>query len=147
MQMINVLVVEDNSTMRLGITDTLSKIGVKVFAFSNGPDALAFLDNNNIDIAIVDIKMEPMDGFEVLANIKAKFNNIDVLIISAYGNVKTAVDAIKAGATDFLTKPFSTDELRIRVNSIIEIRKKENKIDELLAHNEFLNEELFSNQN
>ena len=145
--MINILVVEDNNTMRLGITDTLSKIGHTVFPFSNGPDALAFLENNKIDIAIVDIKMEPMDGFEVLSNIKTNYTNIDVLIISAYGNVKTAVDAIKAGATDFLTKPFSTDELRIRVNSIIEIRSKENKIHELLAHNEFLNEELYSSQN
>ena len=145
--MINILVVEDNDTMRLGITDTMSKIGHSVFPFSNGPDALAFLENNNIDIAIVDIKMEPMDGFEVLSNIKTNYVNIDVLIISAYGNIKTAVDAIKAGATDFLTKPFSTDELRIRVNNIIEIRKKEHKIHELLAHNEFLNEELYSNQN
>jgi DNA-binding NtrC family response regulator len=145
--MINILVVEDNDTMRLGITDTMSKIGYSVFPFSNGPDALAFLENHKIDIAIVDIKMEPMDGFEVLSNIKTNYVNIDVLIISAYGNVKTAVDAIKAGATDFLTKPFSTDELRIRVNNIIEIRKKEHKIHELLAHNEFLNEELYSNQN
>lgn len=145
--MINILVVEDNNTMRLGITDTLSKIGYTVFPFSNGPDALAFLENNKIDIAIVDIKMEPMDGFEVLSNIKTNFNNIDVLIISAYGNVKTAVDAIKAGATDFLTKPFSPDELRIRVNNILEIRKKEFEIHQLLAHNEFLNGELYSNQN
>lgn len=145
--MINLLVVEDNDTMRLGINDALSKIGHTVFPFSNGPDALVFLKNNKIDIAIVDIKMEPMDGFEVLSNIKNNYSNIDVLIISAYGNVKTAVDAIKAGASDFLTKPFSTDELRIRVNNIIEIRDKENKIHELLAHNEFLNEELYSNQN
>jgi len=145
--MTRIIVVEDNNTMRLGITETLERVDYEVFPFSNGPEALNFLESNKIDIAVVDIKMEPMNGFEVLSTIKKKYSDINVLIISAYGNVKVAVDAIKQGATDFLTKPFSPDELRIRINNISEGRKKQNKINELLEHNEFLNEELLSGQN
>ncbi len=145
--MTKILVVEDNDTMRLGITETLERVGCQVIPFSNGPEAIAFLNSNKVDVAVVDLKMEPMDGFEVLSIIKNKFNNIDVLIISAYGNVKTAVDAIKNGATDFLTKPFSPDELRIRTNNIVESRKKQNKINELLEQNEFLNKELLNSNN
>jgi two-component system, NtrC family, response regulator HydG len=145
--MTKILVVEDNDTMRLGITETLERVGCQVIPFSNGPEAMVFLNSHKVDVAVVDLKMEPMDGFEVLSIIKNKFNNIDVLIISAYGNVKTAVDAIKNGATDFLTKPFSPDELRIRTNNIVESRKKQNKINELLEQNEFLNKELLNSNN
>ena len=127
--MTRVIVVEDNNTMRLGITETLERVGYEVFPYSNGPDAIDFLKSNKVDIAVVDIKMVPMDGFEVLSIIKNKYINIDVLIVSAYGNVKTAVDAIKKGATDFLTKPFSPDELRIRISNIDKSRKKQETIN------------------
>jgi len=145
--MSNVLVIEDNNTMRLGIHETLERAGYMVHPFSNGPDALNFFKKHTVDIAVVDIKMEPMDGFEVLSIIKNEYANVDVLIISAYGNVKIAVDAIKKGATDFLTKPFSPDELRIRIKNIAEARYRQNRIDELQEHNEFLNEELISESN
>lgn len=145
--MTKILVVEDNNTMRLGITESLERIGFEVFPFSNGPRALSFLKSNSIDIAVVDIKMEPMDGFEVLKIIKVDHDTIDVLIISAYGNVKVVVDAIKKGATDFLTKPFSPDELRIRINNIVDKRKKQLKIDDLVEQNQFLSNEIFAGQN
>jgi len=93
----NITVVEDNDTMRLGITESLLREGYFVNSFSNGPDALEFVNEKNSDIAIVDVKMEPMNGLVVLEKIKEKFPQIDVLIISAYGNVETAVEAMKKG--------------------------------------------------
>ena len=145
--MINIIVIEDNSTMRLGITESLIREGYKVNDFSNGPDALDFLKSNFADIAIVDIKMEPMDGLEVLSKIKRDFSQTEVLLISAYANIQTAVDAIKNGASDFLTKPFSPDELRVRVKKILELKTKQTQIAELKEQNEFLSDELLSFKN
>ncbi|MFZ1290921.1 MAG: sigma-54 dependent transcriptional regulator [Melioribacteraceae bacterium] len=145
--MIKILVVEDNDTMRLGILESLNRENYKVFPFSNGPDALEFLKNNSVDLAVLDLKMEPMSGLEILSVIKKGYKNIEVLLISAYGNVQTAVEAIKNGAADFLTKPFSPDELRIRVKKILGDKQKEEKIHNLLEHNEYLQNELFAQQN
>jgi DNA-binding NtrC family response regulator len=143
----NIIVIEDNDTMRLGISESLERENYKVFAFSNGPDALQYLMTNSCDLAIVDVKMQPIDGIKVLEYIKKDFSNTEVLIISAYGNVETAVKAIKLGASDFLTKPFSPEELRLRVKKILEAMKKENEINDLIEHNKLLNEELFGNKN
>jgi len=145
--MIKILVVEDNDTMRLGITESLNQEDYKVDAFSNGPDALESLTSTLYDLAILDLKMEPMSGMELLSIIKKDFNKTDVLIISAYGNVQTAVESIKKGASDFLTKPFSPDELRIRINKILSDKQKEEKISTLIEQNEFLQNELFAQQN
>lgn len=142
-----ITVVEDNDTMRLGITESLIREGYIVNSFSNGPDALEFLNEKNSDIAIVDVKMEPMNGLVVLEKIKEKFSNIDVLIISAYGNVETAVDAMKKGATDYLTKPFSPDELRIRVKKILDLKNKQNQLNELIEQNKYLTDELLKDKN
>jgi len=143
----NIIVIEDNSTMRLGITESLVREGYTVNDFSNGPDALKFLENNPVDVAIVDLKMEPMNGLEVLSEIKSHYLQIDVLLISAYANVQTAVDAIKNGASDFLTKPFSPDELRIRVKKILDIKQKRKQISELQEQNKYLSDELLSFKN
>ncbi|MBK7104852.1 MAG: sigma-54-dependent Fis family transcriptional regulator [Ignavibacteriae bacterium] len=145
--MLKILVVEDNDTMRLGIIESLKRENYKVFSFSNGSDALDFLKSNYVDLAILDLKMEPISGMELLAIIKKDYNKIDVLIISAYGNVQTAVDAIKNGAADFLTKPFSPDELRIRVKKISNEKLKEEKIRNLIAENEYLQNEISNLQN
>ncbi|MCB9258924.1 MAG: sigma-54-dependent Fis family transcriptional regulator [Ignavibacteriales bacterium] len=143
----NITVVEDNDTMRLGITESLIREGYNVNSFSNGPEAINFINENNTDISIVDVKMEPMNGLVVLEKIKEKFQNIDVLIISAYGNVETAVDAMKKGAADYLTKPFSPDELRIRVKKILDLKNKQNQINALIEQNKYLTDELLSDKN
>jgi len=145
--MTNIIVIEDNNTMRLGITESLTREGFRVNEYSNGPDAIEFLKSHSVELAIVDLKMEPMDGLEVLSIIKSDFKNIDVLLISAYANVQTAVEAIKNGASDFLTKPFSPEELRIRVRKILDAKQKQEKITELIEQNEYLSDELLSFRN
>ncbi len=140
----SIIVIEDNNTMRLGITESLTREGYKVNEFSNGPDAIEFLKSNKIELAVVDLKMEPMDGLEVLSNIKKDFKQTEVLLISAFADVQTAVNAIKNGAADFLTKPFSPDELRLRVKKILDIKQKQKQITELQEQNKFLSDELFS---
>ena len=139
-----VLVVEDNDTMRLGISETLRREGYKVFAFDNGIDALKKFECSNIPLAVLDLKMEPLSGMDILKKIKESNLSVEVLMISAYGTVEDAVEAMKLGAVDFLTKPFSPGELRLKVKKIWEKFLNEKKIQNLIEQTKLLNEELFT---
>jgi two-component system, NtrC family, response regulator HydG len=136
-----IIVVEDNDTMRLGIVETLRREDYSVFAFDNGVDALKKFECSNIPIAVLDLKMEPLNGIEVLKKMKDINQDIEVLMISAYGTVDDAVKAMKLGASDFLTKPFSPDELRIRIKNIRMKIENEKRISELIAKQEELIEQ------
>ncbi len=139
-----IIVVEDNDTMRLGIVESLRRDGYKVTPYEDGPSALKDLNFKHADVAIVDLRMEPLNGIEVLKKIKEINPSTEVLMISAYGKIEDAVEAMKLGASDFLTKPFSPDELRIRVKKIFEKIQSHKKIEDLIAQNRLLNEETFS---
>ncbi len=140
----SILVVEDNDTMRLGIVESLRREGYSVEAFNNGPDGLAYFRNKLPSLVIVDLKMEPMDGIEVLSEIKKLKPNTEVLMISAFGTVETAVQSMQKGATDFLTKPFSPEELRIRVKNLLHKITRENELEKLIEQNRILNDEVFT---
>ncbi len=137
----NIIVVEDNSTMRLGIKETLKREGFKIYEFDNGVDAAGFADSQ-IQIAVLDLKMEPIDGIETLRRLRLKNPDIKVLMISAYGTVDDAVKAMQLGATDFLTKPFSPDELRIRINNLVSELYKDEQINSLIERNKILSDEI-----
>ncbi len=139
-----IIVIEDNDTMRLGIADSLKREGYNVNTFDNGVDALKKFQLAPAALAIIDLKMEPMNGIEVLNKIKEINSSTEVLMISAYGTVDDAVKAMKLGAHDFLTKPFSPDELRIRVNKIWQKIINDRKIEDLIDQNKLLSEELFT---
>ena len=139
-----IFVVEDNDTMRLGIVETLRRDGYKVLDFDNGASAVEAARLKIPALAILDLKMEPLDGIEVLIKLKDLNRQTEVLMISAYGTVEDAVKATKLGAEDFLTKPFSPDELRIRVGKIFRDIRKERKLESLIEQNRLLNEELFT---
>ncbi|MCU7491734.1 MAG: sigma-54-dependent transcriptional regulator [Bacteroidota bacterium] len=137
-----VIVVEDNDIMRLGITESLSREGYEVHAFSSGPEAEEFFRKDSIPVAVIDLKMEPMDGIEVLRRFKEINPSAEVLMISAFGTVESAVQAIKLGAADFLTKPFAPEELRIRVKKLFEKYTSTSKITFLMEQNRLLSDEI-----
>ena len=139
-----IIVVEDNDTMRLGIVETLRREGYEVLEFENGPSAIKEMQLRNISLAIIDLKMEPLNGIEVLAKFKELNPQIEALMISAYGTVDDAVKAMKLGAEDFLTKPFSPDELRVRIKKMMKKVLDGKKLQSLIEQNKFLNEELFT---
>jgi two-component system response regulator HydG len=140
----DIIVIEDNSAMRVGISESLKRDGYLVSAFENGPAALDTFKNNPSSIAVIDLKMEPLDGIEILKRMKDISPAVEVLMISAYGTVETAVKAMRLGANDFLTKPFSPDELRLRIEKIAQKIRSEKKIENLICQNKLLNDELFS---
>ena len=139
-----VLVVEDNETMREGICQVLKKMGHDVSQASNGPDALSLFSPSQHQLVIADYKMKPMDGLEVLRHVKGRAgeDGVDVIIITAYGTIDIAVEAMKSGAADFITKPFSLDELQVKVKRVFDDKGKREKIKELSEETEYLRQEL-----
>ena len=139
-----IIVVEDNDSMRLGIVDSLKSEGYSVAAFENGVEALKQFKIDQSSLAIIDLKMEPINGIEVLKQIKDINPETEVIMISAYGTIDDAVKAMQLGAVDFLTKPFSPDELRLKVKKIWQKFLNEKKIQNLIEQTKLLNEELFT---
>lgn len=142
MKLDGIIIIEDNSTMRFGIEETLRRENYNTVSFDNGISALNHFKKYPAELAVIDLKMEPMNGIEVLEKIKKVSSQTEVLMISAYGTVEDAVKAMHLGASDFMTKPFSPDELRIRVKKIYEKIHNSQKIEVLIEQNKLLETEL-----
>ncbi|MGD8307040.1 MAG: sigma-54 dependent transcriptional regulator [Ignavibacteria bacterium] len=137
-----IIIIEDNDTLREGIAESLNREGYVVSDFDNGPDAIEFFKKVNSNLAIIDLKMQPIDGLETLTKLKEISPDVESIMISAYGTVDSAVEAMKLGAADFLTKPFSNDELRIRVKNIFKTITDREKINDLIEQNRLLSDEV-----
>ncbi len=111
-----VLIVDDEQDIRDASERILSRIGYRVQKASRGDEALDILNKNSIDIVLLDLKMPGMDGMEVLTRIRERSTEIQVIVITGYATVETAIEAMKQGAYDFIPKPFEPDQLRIVVN-------------------------------
>ncbi len=121
--MAQILIIEDNETMREGITHILSRMGHDVRAASGGKQGVEMFEQNAPDFVITDLKMEDLDGLEVLQRIRRRSPEALVMMITAFGTIETAVEAMKLGAYDFITKPFSPEMLRLKVRSALEYGK------------------------
>jgi DNA-binding NtrC family response regulator len=95
----------------------------------SGKDTLHYLKKNSVDIVVTDLRMDGMDGLQLLEQVKAHYPHIEVIIMTAYASQKTAVDALKKGAYDYLIKPFEMDELTLRIRRILDQQQilEENK--------------------
>lgn len=127
---LNILIVEDGQTQREQLRDSLRSQGYHVTEAENGEKALQTVLEGHFDLIFLDYKMPGMDGLQVLKEVKRINPEIDVIIITAYGTVETAVEAMKVGAFDYLTKPVDLDELDILVKRVAERRQliQENKL-------------------
>jgi two-component system NtrC family response regulator len=135
MRKLNILIVEDGRSQREMLRDFLIKEGHRVMEAENGETGIRMVAENQLDLILLDYKMPGMDGMEVLKEVKRINHEIDVVIITAYGTIETAVEAIKVGAIDYITKPVELDELLILVDRVTERRG-------LIRENELLKQEL-----
>ena len=113
----SILVVDDEAAMRLGIKEVLSKEGYKVEVAQDGEEACARIDKGGLDVVVTDLRMPKKDDMGVLAHARTKDPGLLVFVISAFGDVPTAVEAMKNGAADFIMKPFKIDDVRTRVRT------------------------------
>jgi PAS domain S-box-containing protein len=111
-----VLVVDDELDIRDACERILTRTGFQVLKASRGEEGLALLAKEEVDIMLLDLKMPGMDGLDVLKRIRDLGKMIQVIVITGYATVETAIEAMKQGAYDFIPKPFEPDQLRIVVN-------------------------------
>jgi len=106
-----VLVVEDDLSLREALSDTLQLAGYSVFNAADGIAALEILEQDKVDVVVSDVQMAPMDGSALLRAIKNHYPTLPVILITAYGTIQKAVEAMHDGAADYLVKPFELDAL------------------------------------
>ena len=106
-----VLIVEDDADLRSALQDSLSEGRWSVFAADSGPAALSILDREAIDLVVSDVEMAPMNGHQLLGEIRRRHPALPAVLMTAYGTIASAVDAMRDGAVDYLVKPFAAAEL------------------------------------
>lgn len=117
-----VLVVDDEEDVRDTLKSVLKKLEYEPFTAAGGDEALDIIKREEIDVVLSDLYMPNMDGLQLLKRIKAENKKIVFLMITAHPTIETAVDAIKKGAYDYLTKPFHIEEVRLKMNRAMEKR-------------------------
>jgi len=115
---VNIMVVDDEKVIRYAFSKALGKEGYRVFACANADEALKKLAKERIDIAIVDIKMPGMSGLELLAKMKKNYSHVTVIILTAFGEMGTTVEAMKLGAYDFIVKPPDIESIKYLIEKV-----------------------------
>ncbi len=130
------LIVDDDSSMRMALYESLSSCGYEVETAENGADALVKFKNGQFAGVVTDMRMPKMSGMDVLRGVKRISPATPVILITAYGTVNTAVEAMKEGASEFIMKPFSLDDLEFAVKNVLaaNVQLKSDK-DEAAAGN------------
>lgn len=125
--MIKILLADDDDGLRRVIQFKLKRNGYDVTAVSNGQDALEIIENNDFDLLLTDLKMPGMSGLDLLEKVKTIKPQIEVIMMTAYGEIANAVTAMKLGAFDFLTKPFEDAHLLLTIEKALKFKQLENE--------------------
>jgi two-component system response regulator AtoC len=131
--MAHVLIVDDEPNMRWVLQEALERGGYHVAGAGSGEEALDALGKQPVDLVILDLKLKGMDGLSTLRQIHARWPAIVVLILTAYGTVATAVEAMQSGASDYLRKPFDVEEVLFKVSRSLERRALQEEVQRLRA--------------
>lgn len=130
-----ILIVDDEATQRKVLSGFLKKQGYKIYEASSGNQAIEITSKNIIDLVITDFKMPDISGIEVLKLVRSINPEIAVIIMTAFGTIETAVEAMREGAYNYLTKPINLDELELLINRTFERQR-------LVSENKLLKEQL-----
>jgi signal transduction histidine kinase len=130
---IRILVAEDDPDVSLALCDRLKAKGFEVVTASDGQAALDALTRSVPDLVFVDIQMPKLGGLEVLTRIRARWPDLPVIIMTAHGTIGLAVEAMKVGAADFLTKPFDHDQLETVIAKAIDRKQVTHEVERLLG--------------
>lgn len=123
MNQIRVLVVDDEPDFLKLIQRRLTKRNVHVDTVTNGEDALAFLRDNPVDVVILDVRMPGLSGIDTLKEIRKRFRDCEVIMLTGHGSLQSGIEGISLGAYDYILKPFSIDNLLGRIRAANEHAK------------------------
>lgn len=143
--MADILIIDDHDSMREGLELLLRRRGHRTRSAESGKRGIELLGEAAADLVITDLKMARMDGIEVLRRVKESTPETEVMVITAHGSIEKVVEAMKLGAADFITKPFSSEEFGVKVDRLIfEQAERQRLMRENVAlrvENTFLREE------
>src|SRR5215472_4215529 len=117
-----ILVVDDDAEMASVLCDVLRDAGYSAMSANSGAQALAMVEGDEPDLVITDLRMSQMDGHQLQTELKRRLPNLSVIVITAFGSIANAVESMKLGAFDYLTKPFGNDEFLLVVSRALENR-------------------------
>jgi len=141
MNVATILIIDDNETIRMGLAHIIKKMGHTPLTAPSGHEGLELARTRNVDFVITDLKMEGLDGVAVLRGVHELDPDVPTMIITAYGSVETAVEAMKLGAFDFLTKPFSPEVVELKVSRALELSAARRSRQKLESTCEYLREQ------
>lgn len=119
--MFNILIVDDDINLCKALSEELNEMGYQTHFVVSADDAISYIETNEkIDLILLDLKMPEKDGFYVLRYLKEKELNHKVIVLTAYADVKSAIDSARLGATDFISKPYDLDELVITIRKVMQ---------------------------
>ena len=140
--MSHILIVDDNETLGSGIALMLQRMNHQCTAVLSGAAGMEHLRAHRCDLVITDYRMDEMDGIQVLQKVKERWPDLDVMMMTAHGTIEIAVEAMKCGAIDFITKPFPHEALRLKVQNVLEYRQARIERLRLGEENRYLREEI-----
>src|SRR5918993_94575 len=129
--MYSVLIVEDHDRLREQLGQFYEQEGYKVTTAACGEEGLQKLTLEKFALVVSDVKMPGIDGFQLARHVREKYSDTDVILITAFGNIKQAVEAMKLGASDYITKPFQPEAIRLVSEKLIEKRLLIEEVREL----------------
>jgi two-component system, NtrC family, response regulator AtoC len=144
--MYSVLIVEDHDRLREQLGQFYEQEGFKVTTAACGEEGIERLSQEKFAIVVSDVKMPGIDGFQLAHHVREKYPDTDVILITAFGNIKQAVEAMKLGASDYITKPFQPEAIRLVSEKLIERRRLLEEVKELRqrVHEEYTLENILS---
>lgn len=129
-----ILIVDDEIEYQKVMYLILSDVGYSIDTCSNGIEALEYIEKNTVNLVLTDLKMPVMDGVELIKKIKEKYDSVDVIVMTAFGSIESAVDSIKYGAVDYFSKSGDMKELVIKIDRLAKIYRLERKSTFLLEN-------------
>lgn len=119
-----ILIVDDEEGLREGLRMLLEGEGYTVVSAEAGEEALQILQQSHIDLVVTDMRMPGMNGIELLKNIRQRYGDLGVIILTGYGQIESYIEAMNFGAIEYVSKPFKVDELKFIVNKVLHAQKE-----------------------
>jgi DNA-binding NtrC family response regulator len=123
MDEMRIMLVDDEEGFLSTTRNVLERKGINVTTAMSGSEALEKLAGGNVDVVVLDVKMPGMDGVSALKAIKSRYSSVEVIMLTGHGTVESALDGLRSGASDYLTKPIDIDELLVKAEEAFARRK------------------------